>query len=63
MENGRSRSRNFLQAGAGAAQKWTGSATLLTANINLFKGIYLRIRIDFQYGFKLWIISPGEFVN
>jgi hypothetical protein len=28
-ENGTSRSRNFLQAGAGAAQKWTGSATLL----------------------------------
>jgi hypothetical protein len=28
-ENGTSRSRNFLQAGAEDAQKWTGSATLV----------------------------------
>jgi hypothetical protein len=30
-ENGLSRSQNFLQAGAGAAPKWTGSATLLVS--------------------------------
>jgi hypothetical protein len=34
-ENGPSRSRNFLQAGAGAAQKWTGSATLLLSRFQL----------------------------
>jgi hypothetical protein len=28
-DNCPSRSRNFRQAGAGAAQKWTGSATLV----------------------------------
>jgi hypothetical protein len=33
-ENGPSWRRNFLQAGAGAAQKWTGSATLLLTIAN-----------------------------
>jgi hypothetical protein len=45
-ENGSSWSRNFLQAGAGAAQKWTGSATLLVTNSkfkNLFSGVPIEI--------------------